>query len=70
MTNSKESCLRDASNELGCSPQDWEETSGPDSGHGVDYWYVRKDDSSIIIYINNDQGHFTWGRQDGDESTG
>lgn len=35
----------------------WKEMDGPDSGVGVDYWFVHK--SGLEAYVNVDQGEVT-----------
>lgn len=44
--------------ETGTDPEHWEGTDGPDSGHGVDY-YFRNERTGQTAYVNNDQGDFT-----------
>ena len=40
---------------------DWISAVGPDSGHGVDFWFYRLDEQGIkhIAYINQDQDYIT-----------
>lgn len=45
-------------NETGTKPSDWEEMEGPESGCGVDYWFVNKK-TGEEAYVNDDQGHIT-----------
>jgi hypothetical protein len=39
-------------------PEDWEELDGPESGNGVDYWFVNVH-SGREVYVNDDQGNIT-----------
>lgn len=48
----------------------WEEAEGPDSGVGVDYWYVREA-SGHGAYVNLDQSNLTVSvTRNGDEAEG
>jgi hypothetical protein len=40
------------------SPDQWDEATGPDSGVGVDYWFLNSKTKSEA-YINNDQDYLT-----------
>lgn len=39
-------------------PEEWTEADGPDSGVGVDYWFVH--DDGTTCYVNYDQGHIVF----------
>ena len=34
---------------------DWRSIDGPETGHGVDYWF--ENDQGQVVYGNDDQGH-------------
>ena len=44
--------------ETATDPEDWEEISGPDSGVGIDHWFVNRF-TDEEAYVNEDQGEFS-----------
>jgi hypothetical protein len=44
--------------ETDTNPSDWDETSGPETGVGVERWYVSRL-TGEAAYVVDDQGHIT-----------
>lgn len=54
----QKSIIQQVCDETDTKPADWNEMDGPDSGVGVDYWFVNKH-TGQEVYVNDDQGHVT-----------
>lgn len=54
--------LENAAEVVGCDVTDWLEAAGENTGIGEDYFYVMTTagGQEVALYINGDQGHWTW----------
>jgi hypothetical protein len=52
------SSLSELCRQTGTKPADWALVDGPETGHGIDYWYEHVV-TAELVYVNNDQGHVT-----------
>lgn len=42
----------------------WQETQGPDSGVGLDWWFVHRDRPRLFVRVNLDQHVWSWEAHD------
>ena len=62
-TTGLDECLTAAAATLGMR-EAWEDADGPDSGCGVDFWFVHADRASLFLHVNQDQDTYTWATHD------
>lgn len=51
-------CLDTAADAAGAARGRWQDTTGPDSGVGLDWWFVHRDRPFLFVRVNLDQ--CTW----------
>ena len=59
-----DACLDAAADAAGAARSRWQATDGPDSGVGLDWWFVHRDRERLFMRVNLDQWSWSWEAQD------